>query len=300
MDIGQEYIEADGIMRTKLDCIHCFQRQALTASRHITNDEQVQERILRKVMEKRYWMEWTNTPPETARMVHQIVKEECDCKDPYKDIKQEYNKIALKLVPEIQQLIDGSANRLRTALLLSIAGNIIDFGALDNFDLEKTMKDVMREDLAIDDSERLLQELEKASSILYIADNTGEIVFDKVLLELVLREFGPKSILFAIKGGPIINDATREDAVFIGLDTIPGLELLEVSIGEPGTGVERTGKDFRKLIQNSDVTISKGQGNYEALSESGGIFFLLMAKCPVVADDIGVDVGSFILKEVKK
>ena len=107
------------------------------------------------------------------------------------------------------------------------------------------------------------------------------------------------TILFAIKGAPIINDATREDAFYVGLDEIPGVEFMDVGIGVPDTGIERSSSEFRDLVARTDVVISKGQGNYEALSDLGGIFFLLMAKCPVVANHLGVEEGSFILKETK-
>jgi uncharacterized protein with ATP-grasp and redox domains len=129
-----------------------------------------------------------------------------------------------------------------------------------------------------------------------LADNAGEIVFDKIILETIFRDYDIEETLLAVKGAPIINDATYEDAQYVGITELPGVEFIKVGIGKPKTGMERTSKEFLGILANSDMIISKGQGNYEALSNVKNIFFVLMAKCPVVADDLKVKVGDIILK----
>ena len=287
-------------MKVHLDCIPCFQRQALEASRFVTKDIILQEKILRRVIRELEDMDWTGTPPEMAHIVHQVVKEECKVNDPYKDVKKQYNNIALLLYPEMKEIVINSADPLLTAVRLGIAGNIIDFGASSQFDLNVTICEVLEKEIAINDFDKLLETLGRSKVLLYLADNTGEIVFDKILLETILNNYKIDKILFGVKGAPIINDAMLEDAEYVGINKLRGVEFIKIGIGLPNTGVERNSKEFHDILTNSDIVISKGQGNYEALSKYGGIFFLLMAKCPVIADDLNVKIGDIILKKTKK
>ena len=287
-------------MKAKLDCIPCFQRQALEATRFVTEDIILQEKILRRVITELENMDWTGTPPEMAHIVHQIVKEECKVNDPYKDIKKQYNDIALSLYPEMKEIVNNSTDPLLSAVRLAIAGNIIDFGASSQFDLNETISKVLEKEFAINDFDKLLETLGRSRVLLYLADNTGEIVFDKILLETILNMYKINKILFGVKGAPIINDAMLEDAKYVGIQTLPEVEFIEIGIDIPNTGIERNSAEFLNLLNSSDIVISKGQGNYEALSKHNNIFFLLMAKCPVIADDLNVKIGDIILKKTKK
>lgn len=283
-------------MRTHLDCIPCFQRQALQAVRFTTDDENIQERVLRKVVNALEKLDWKQTPPQIARIVHQIVKEETNEHDPYSTVKKEYNDIALNLYPSMKKLIDKSENPLFTAIRIAIAGNIIDFGAMSRFDLQDTIKTVLKKPLKINDFSKLSDSLSKSQVLTYLGDNSGEIVFDKLLIETILESYEIERVQFAVKGAPIINDATIEDAKYVGLSSLPNIKFIKIGIGIPGTGLERWDEKFLDIIKESNVVISKGQGNYEALSDQGNIFFLLLAKCPVVARDLGVEVGDIVLK----
>ncbi|MHA1132249.1 MAG: damage-control phosphatase ARMT1 family protein [Candidatus Helarchaeota archaeon] len=283
-------------MKANLDCIPCFLRQALEAVRFITDDEIIQERVLRKVLTELQDIDWQQTPPQIARKVHRIVREETGVKDPYFKVKQEYNEIALNLYSNLNNLVSGAEKPLYTAVKLAIAGNIIDFGAKADFNLNATIEKVLNTPLKIDHFSQFIERLSSARKIVYLGDNSGEIVFDRVLLETILARYNIKQIHFAVKGAPILNDATIEDAKYVGLDRIPGLDFIKIGIGIPGTGYERHSKEFLDLLVQSDIIISKGQGNYEALSEVKGIFFLLMAKCPVIAKDLDVEIGDTILK----
>ena len=284
-------------MKAHLDCIPCFQKQALQATRFVTEDLEIQESILRKVINALMKEDWNKTPPQLARVVHGIVKEITGAKDPYKDVKKKYNDIALKLYPELKKMVQNSKTPLKTAVKLAIAGNVIDFGAKSDFDLNETISQVLKKALKIDDFSELVKGLEKSKSITYIFDNTGEIVFDKLLLETILENYKIEKFKFALKSAPIINDATQEDADYVGLNKFSNIKYIKVNVGIPESGLERWEKDFIKEIRQSDLIISKGQGNYEALSNNKDIFFLLMAKCPVIARDLGVEVGDTILKK---
>lgn len=283
-------------MRVNLDCIPCFQRQALQAVRFISDDARLHEQVLREVMKTLLKLKWDSTPPEMAHEVHKIVRSLTKNKDPYKDVKKESNDLVLKMYPELKKRVEGSKDPLRTAIRLAIAGNIIDYGALKAFDLRKTIKEVLKKKFAIDDYEKFKENLKGAKTLLFFTDNSGEIGLDKLLVETMLKEKRFEKITFVVKGGPIINDATIEDAIYMELVTLPNVELLTVSNGEVGTGPQRSSQTVKEWIEEHDLVISKGQGNYEGLSEHKGVFFMLMAKCPIIASDLGVDAKGIILR----
>jgi len=283
-------------MKLNLDCIPCFQRQALQAVRFISDDEELHQKVLREVTKKLLESKWDSTPPELAHEVHKIVKNITKENDPYKEVKKESNVSVLKMYPKLKARVKESKNPLRTAVRLAIAGNIIDFGPLQEFNLEKTIKEVLKKKFAIDDYEKLEEKLESAKTLLFFADNAGEIGFDKLLIETFLEAKKLEKITFVVKGGPIINDATVEDAIYMGFRDLPNIKFLALSNGEAETGPERSSQIVKSWIKKHDLVISKGQGNYEGLSENKGLFFMLMAKCPVIASDLNVKVRDIVLK----
>jgi len=283
-------------MKLNLDCIPCFQRQTLQAARFISDDEKLHEQVLRKVIKTLLELKWDSAPPQMAHEVHRIVRGLTKEKDPYEGVKKESNNLVLKMYHDLKGKIEKSEDPLRTAVKLAIAGNIIDFGALEEFNLEKTIKEVLKKKFAIDDYKKLKETLRDAKSLLYFSDNAGEIGFDRLLVETMLKENRFEGIRFVVKGGPIINDATLEDALYMGLDKLPNVEFLSVSNGEPGTGPQRNSQQVKEWIKEHDLIICKGQGNYEGLSEYSDIFFMLMAKCPIIASDLGVNVRDIVLR----
>ena len=283
-------------MKLNLDCIPCFQRQALQAVRFISDDEKLHERVLREVTKKLLESNWDLTPPELAHQVHSIVRRITNEDDPYKEVKRESNDLVLKIYPELEENVNQSRDPLRTAVRLAIAGNIIDFAVLQEFNLEETIREVMEKRFVIDDYEKLKEKLKDAETLLFFVDNAGEIGLDKLLVETFLEQKKFEKIDFVVKGEPIINDATLEDAVYMGLERLPNSEFLTISNGEVGTGPARSSQTVKKWITEHDLVISKGQGNYEGLSEHNGLFFMLMVKCPIIASDLGVEVGDIILE----
>jgi len=283
-------------MKLNLDCIPCFQRQALQAVRFISDDEKLHERVLREVAKKLLESNWDLTPPELAHQVHSIVKRITNENDPYKKVKRESNDLVLKMYPELKETVNKSRDPLRTAVRLAIAGNIIDFGVPQEFNLEDTIREVLKKKFAIDDYRKFKEKLKDAETLLFFVDNAGEIGLDKLLVETFLEAKKLEKIDFVVKGGPIINDATLEDAVYMGLDGLPNSEFLTISNDEVGTGPARSSQTVKKWIREHDLVVSKGQGNYEGLSEHNGLFFMLMVKCPIIASDLGVEVGDIILE----
>lgn len=282
-------------MQTKLDCVTCFQEQALRAARAADVSEDVQEKMLRAVVCSMAEADWDKTPIDLGMPVHRLVREITGIDDPFAEAKREATRAALKLLPELRERIADADDPLCTAIRISVAGNIIDLGALATFDIEETLERVATADFAIDDFDGLHASIEAADSLLFFADNAGEIVFDRLLLETIAGHWSP-AITLVVKSGPFINDATASDARESGLGQVPNLTMREVSNGDDDAAPAYSSEEIDRWIAEHDVTIAKGQANYEALSDRGDVFFLLMAKCPCVAESVGVAVGDVILQ----
>lgn len=276
-------------MEAELDCVPCFVRQALEAVRMVTSDRLKQEKVLREALSVLSKTSFKGPPTEIAHVVHGIVKKVADNPDPYREVKKKSNKMALELYPELKKIVQRSQNRLLTAVKLAIAGNIIDYGPSSKFDVNKTIEEVLTQDLEINDFQKFEQVLRNAKNVIYLGDNAGEIVFDRVLLE----EMPNKKVTFFVRAEPILNDATIEDAREAGIDKLA--DIMKISVDSEG--MNRNSEEFVNFLRQADLVISKGQGNYEALSDrKAGVFFLLKVKCPAVAKHIGAHVGSTVLK----
>ena len=289
-------------MKTYLDCIPCFLRQALDTARLSTNDEKAQRMILNQVLSFLVKFFQNNsgevpTPPHIARHIYRIIKEVTNCEDPYHEIKVKYNEIALNMYPEHKNIVENSSDPLLTAIRLAIAGNIIDFGATGGqFDLKATLKEALTREFAIYHYDIFCDGLKKTKTLLYIGDNAGEIVFDKILIKEILKTHRLK-VYYAVKSVPVINDATIEDAEQVKMNNVA--EVIATGSDAPGTILNLCSEEFLKIYNNADMIISKGQGNYETLSEENkkDIFFLLKAKCALIAEHLKVKVGDIVLKK---
>jgi len=229
--------------------------------------------------------------PESARNLHRLLKSYTHNPDPFKKEKSKDNDQALKLVPGLESIINKSADTFNTALRLAIAGNVIDFAANDNFNINKTIDKVLNSEFGINHSDQLKNALSVAESVLYLGDNAGEIVFDR----LFIRTINHKNLTYAVRGGPVINDATMEDAEYTGMTKI--VNVISSGYDAPSTVPEKSGKTFRKHFSEADIIISKGQGNLEGLVslDDNRIFFLLMIKCEVMAEFLKVEKDSFVV-----
>lgn len=281
-------------MKSYLDCYPCFFTQAIRTSRMITSDEKKIWQILNEVSLSLPEIHFGATPPEIGREVYRIISKRTGIKDPYRKIKEKCTHQALFLYPELKKLINSSEDRLMTAIRISIAGNIIDFGANFDFDLKKDVGTILSQDFSINHYREFCEALDKARKILYLADNAGETVFDRFLIEEI-----NKPVIYVVRAHPIINDATREDALLAGIDKVA--EIVSSGCDAPGNILKFCSDEFLKVYRSADLIISKGQGNYEGLSdEDRPIFFLLKAKCHVIARDIGIDEGSIVLMKASK
>ncbi len=290
-------------MRTFLDCIPCFMNQTLNAGRLMGLSDQEIKSIFDVVGKGLEDISLSNTPPEMARILQKIINDKTGLLDPYSEIKQESNIAALRYTDKMNELINISEDPLRAAIQVAIAGNIIDYGAIHDLDIEVELKNLMNEErlqIEIEDSSNFAyqafkQDLATAKTLLYVGDNAGEIVFDKILIERLRREYPDIQITFATRGEPILNDCLIEDAEFVGLDTI--VSVISSGSDAPGCVLDLCSQEFLEIFRSSDVIISKGQGNFEALSEvDAPIYYLLIAKCAAVARELSCELRDIILK----
>ena len=284
-------------MRTHLECIPCFIKQSLEASRMVTDDEYIQTEVIRKIMKYLQNVSLKNSPPELSRDVHKIIRDITGSKDPYKKVKDKSNEIAKKDYPYLKKLVLKSDDKLLMAIKLSIVGNVIDFGTINRFNVNDMIENAVKQEFDESSYMNFKHVLKRSETILYLADNAGEIFFDKLLLEELAER--KKKITYVVKANPIINDALINDAEFAGINRIA--KIIEVDseqeISSPGVILSYGSKDFLDIFELSDIVISKGQGNYEGLSYvNREVFFMLVVKCPLVAEDICCEVGNLILK----
>ena len=230
------------------------------------------------------------TPPAIGAQVHHVVREVTGRDDPYQEVKRASTAGALAMLPVLHALLDSSEDKLETAFRLSIAGNIIDFGPNQDYDLWEVVNRVLSQDFAINDLTLLRKHLEAVESILFLGDNAGETVFDRILIEAL-----PVPVTYVVRGGPVINDATYEDAISAGIDRVA--DLIDNGTRIPGTIYSECNSDFQAYFDAADLILAKGMGNYETLSTTTrNVFFLLQVKCPVIARDIRAPYASIVIK----
>ena len=278
-------------MHTALECIPCLARQALEAARFVTDDPAVHERVLRDVLRSATEMDLAQCPPAVGQRIHRHLRQLTGVDDPYRAVKDRFNRMALDMLPDLAVRVRQAADPLGTALRLAIAGNVIDLGVnggLTENEARQAVAGAMEEPLH-GDVERFRQAAKAANDILYLADNAGEIVFDRLLIGRLQTE----RVTVVVRGGPILNDATMADAEAAGLCGL--VETIDNGSDAPGTILGDCSEDFRRRFAEADLIIAKGQGNFETLSdETANIYFLFKVKCPVIADHVGLPVGSHV------
>jgi uncharacterized protein with ATP-grasp and redox domains len=240
-------------------------------------------------------LDMSQNPPAIGQKIHRLIRKLIDNDDPYYELKKKFNNLAVRICHDLKENIQTSEDPLETAFRLAIAGNIIDLGvktSITESDIEKIITNCLTADFDKSHFEEFKDSINRAERILYITDNAGEIIFDKLLIE----QLPMKKVTVAVRGKPVINDATMEDAEFAELTDI--VNVIDNGSDAPGTILEDCSQDFRDFFEKADLIIAKGQGNYETLSEvNKKIFFLLKVKCPVIARNIGCEVGEMILQK---
>jgi hypothetical protein len=279
-------------VKTELECLPCFFGQVARTLKHAEVNGDRGRDILRKaerVIEKASLDE---VPARTTTIIHRILREETGL-DPYKKVKDTYNRIALDMLPALRRRADRADDRLEYGIRAAIAGNVIDFGIYESIDLERALEESFRLSLTGGAYPAFARAVEGGINILYLCDNAGEIVFDRLLIE-ILRDMG-KNVTAVVKGSPVINDATPDDARAAGLHECAAV----IDNGNDGIGtlLEACSPQFLEQFRSADLIISKGQANYETLVQERDerIFFLFKVKCPVVAAFMERSNGDIVL-----
>jgi uncharacterized protein with ATP-grasp and redox domains len=277
-------------MNVVFDCIPCTIQSYLRLAKNISIPETQRENILRRLLEFLSEADYRQSPPVLAQHLQRILRDILKTSDPYKSIKESSNRIMLERYQEFKEMVETARDPFDTAMRLAIAGNVIDFGAKHQLNINDMIQQVLISELAIDDSEKLKMDIQSAKTLLYIGDNAGEIVLDKIFLETI----GHPDAYFSVRGAPVINDVTTEDALFSGIDN--HAKLITTGDDAPGVVWETSSDEFKSIFKTADVIISKGQGNLEGLFDiSQNIYFLLVTKCALMSDYIGVPEKSFVV-----
>ena len=281
-------------MNTAMECIPCFVRQAAEAVEMSAGDGPQKERLLRRLLRDIAEADWSVVPVSIAQRIQRRVREETGQSDPYRLLKERMNRIALDLLPSLMDAVRRQPDPREAMLRLVIAGNLLDAGSKTRLAPEdmSVRLHAIWELLLVGNVEDLFCAVNAAQRILYLADNAGEIVFDRLLIAVLPAG----KVTVAVRGVPVLNDATLEDAETAGIPEIA--PVISNGADAPGTLVEECSEEFRACYNGADLIIAKGQGNYETLSDADkNVFFLLTVKCPLIAADIGAPVGSLVVKQ---
>lgn len=275
-----------------VNCVPCFRKQAgrMFTKHEIPEDRQVE---LMNTFNQYLENEGVKEPsPISARFLNRLLKQETGKEDLYFWEKKYYNQLLLDRYPELKREVENSSDPLKTAAKYALAGNIIDFGPPHQFDVEQTFAEALEKPLAVDHSKQLFEAIRKAELVLYIGDNAGEIVADKLFIE----QLNHPNVYFAVRGQPVINDVTRSDALQVGMDQVAS--IVDNGFDAPSTLPQYCSPEFRAIFEKADVVISKGQGNFEGLFKQVSrpdLFFMFMVKCEEIARVTGRQIGDAVI-----
>lgn len=283
-------------MKATTECIPCYLKQAHSAITALVTDEVEVDRLMKRVLPYLSGTSLELTPAENSTIILREVNKLLNTHDPFYQQKHRCNQLALQWEGVLESYMERSANRMRTAIKLSVVGNVIDLGIKEKVDIEASFKAIFEQGFVLDDSDRLIEEVQEGKKkVLLIGDNAGEIVFDKVLIRELLSY--QNEVVYVVKRGPILNDALIEDAQQVGMTRL--CRVIDTGSDWVGVVAKHTSPEFMTAYQEADIIISKGQGNYETLTEmKRKVFNILKAKCDVVAKDIGVNLGEMVCKLV--
>ncbi|MDD5456084.1 MAG: ARMT1-like domain-containing protein [Candidatus Margulisbacteria bacterium] len=282
-------------MKAFLQCVPCIFSQIARILCNFEPDIKKREKIFRSILADFSKQDFSkHTPPSLTREAHEIMKKEIGRQDLYVKEKKECNEKALLLFKDALNIYEKSANRLETAIKIAIAGNLIDYGALSEFDIQHVVDDYTHRDFSINDYPDFAAILEKSNKILYVLDNAGEIVFDKILVTELLNL--DKEVIATVKSQPILNDALLDDALEVSMTKL--VKVIPSGSTTAGTVFSEATPELREALDWADMIISKGQGNFETLSEektAKPLFYLLLSKCPHISKNLGIKKFDLIL-----
>jgi len=281
-----------------MECLPCLLNQGIRVARLYLENEEEQRTLLNRIITEIAVMDHNVSAPYIAHKVHRALKETLQNPDPYQKEKLYYNQEMLKLEDDFSRLVISATNPLDVALKLAAAGNIIDFGPgydLSRDNVLKTIKESMEKDYSQEVFVSLVSALKDADKLLYLGDNAGEIVFDKIFIRTIKEYYPHLQLEFATRGKPIMNDVTEEDAYLVGIDDYAS--IINNGTDIPGTILEHCSDSFVNVFNEADVIISKGQGNFESLYGNGynNLYYIFLCKCDLFMDRFGARRNDLVL-----
>ena len=278
-------------MRTFPECYGCLFRQAVSAITSTEVDQRTQINTIKEVLNTLEKADDSLTPSFLAGQTNRVINEITGIDDLYKEIKHESHLKAQEYLEDLKELSKQGNDKLEQGLKISAAGNIIDVVHASDYDLWEEVKTTVNQELLGGGVEAFRKRIGESSYLLYLADNVGETVFDRVFIETL-----DIPVIYAVKSGPILNDATLEDALAAGIDKVA--EIVETGSRDPGTILSQCSNEFQTLFKESTLVLSKGQANYETLDDLGDkVFFLLRVKCPILSRVLGISIGNLVIQQ---
>jgi uncharacterized protein with ATP-grasp and redox domains len=290
-------------MNLALECYPCILRQAVSAIGLGELDDTLGKRLMDETMTDLLNRSESESPQTAIVRMYERIERLLPGRetplDLFSTIKKESNATAMQYFNYLESFVDSAPSPLEEGVRKAAAGNIIDFGALahGNVDIETEIRNIPSLRFSVYDFQPLKERLAGTKTLLYIGDNTGEIVFDRVFIRRLKRDFPEIRVVFATRSRPVLNDATVEDAHDVGLDQ--EAEIISSGCGLPGVVLDKTTAQFQDLFSSADLIIAKGQGNYEGLIDvhDDRLFCILRIKCRRVGMDVGAPVGALVLRQ---
>ncbi len=277
-------------------CVECIINQSKRVANAIHADAELTKEIVKAVEEMAPGFSFKQSPPEVAAAVYEKMSQIVGKTDLYDEVKRLSTDKAHEFIPHLEEKIRVSCEPLLTATKVAVAGNVIDLAAEYAFDLNEELDKIFHTEFAVDDFDKLQESFSHASTLLYIADNAGEHIFDKIYIKTILSLYPGLEVYYMTRGNAIINDVTYEEAKEAGFDEV--CHLINSGVNTPGFVYDRANDEAKRLFDDADLIVTKGMGNYECLSDSPrkDLFFLLKVKCNVVANSLGKAVGDIVCK----
>ncbi|MGD9897929.1 MAG: DUF89 domain-containing protein [Calditrichaceae bacterium] len=285
-------------MKTDFNCIPCILQQTIETVQIASEDHEVRQQTINEVLKYLQKINYSDPPPLLGKHISDLIYKVTGNNDPYREIKHKINHLALSFYDDLRKIVFQNPDPILTAAKLAVAGNIIDFADNDDeIHLRRIIEQIHDLNFEINHIDKFIKDILKSKKVLYLADNAGEIVFDRLFIEMLQRYYPERSLKFTVivRGAPIINDATLEDAKMVGLDKIA--KVIDNGDYAPAMVLSDISKQARVEYENADIVISKGQGNYETLdTEPRLIYYLLKIKCPVISNVIKAQIGNLVFK----
>ena len=286
-----------------LECVHCAINQVIHTTEVAGAPEPLRRELMQRALKLLAEGDVNRNNCIQIEQVYRMVAEGLGDADPYRETRLFFDREMYRLLPALREQLAQSDDPLRAAVRAAIAGNLIDLAALGGeVTLERAMQkveDVEREGLYFDDCDGLDAALKSARTVLVLGDNCGEIAMDRLLIETIRRLYPQIEVKYSVRGSAVVNDVTYEDAAAVGMDEVA--EVIDNGDCLLTTLLCRASEDFRREFYAADVVIAKGMGNYEGLynCDRGNIWFMMIAKCSVIARMSGAPKGSILCMEKK-